>query len=93
VVEGGEGLVERGVNALEKLDEERKIEASSRIARTKVRRRESENGEVESPMSWGTLGRGGRSESSKEAMRTRLPNAAVDIVARLLLFGQMIIEV
>jgi hypothetical protein len=56
VVEGGEGLVERGVNALEKLDEERKIEASSRMARTKVRRRESENGEVESPMSWGTLG-------------------------------------
>jgi hypothetical protein len=74
--------VESGVNVLEKVDGERKIEASSRMARTKSRRRESLGGEAESSTSWEMLGWGGRSASSKGVMRIRLPNVEVDISAR-----------
>ncbi len=47
-VDGGEDLVEREVNVVKNVDGERKVEASSRMARRKARRRESEAGEFDS---------------------------------------------
>jgi hypothetical protein len=41
-VDGGEDFVDNEVNVVENVDGEMKVDASSRIARRKVRRRESE---------------------------------------------------